>query len=218
MRLGVLGGTFDPIHFGHLRIAEEICEELELEKVLLIPVSLPPHKDGKSLTPFPDRLAMTRMAALNSPLLEAVDLEGRREGLSYSIETLREIRKLFGIDLDLFFIIGMDAFQEIKTWKRFKELFNVTNFVVIKRPGFTSEELEPFVLSLGVDFSVSDQDNTFAVPSGNILMYKEATLMDISSTVIRDLVAAGKSIRFLVPEPVRSYILEKGLYGRDENS
>ena len=152
MRLGILGGTFDPIHYGHLRIAEEICEKLELEKVFLIPGALPPHKDRKAVTPFHDRLIMTRMAAQGSPFLEPLDLEGHREGLSYSIETLREIHRLFKADLDLFFIIGMDAFQEITTWKEYKDLFNNTNFVVIKRPGFSVEELGPFVFSLGVGF------------------------------------------------------------------
>ena len=212
MRLGILGGTFDPIHFGHLRIAEEISEELDLEKVLLMPGAMPPHKDGKAVTPFHNRLIMTRMASQGSPYLEPIDLEGHREGLSYSIETLREIHRLFKTDLDLFFIIGMDAFREITTWKEYKDLFNNTNFVVIKRPGFSVEDLGPFVLSLGVGFKKEGKSETYAIPSGNLLIYKEVTLMDISSTRIRDMVAAGKSIRFLLPEPVRSYIFKNGLY------
>lgn len=212
MRLGILGGTFDPIHFGHLRIAEEICEELELEKVLLIPGGLPPHKYEKSITPFHDRLAMTRMAAQDSSLLEVLDLEGHRQGPSYSIETLREIHKLYKNNAEIFFIIGMDAFLEIKTWKEYKNLFDDSNFVILKRPGFSFEELAPFVLSLEVGFREVKSSNIFAIPSGNLLIYKEATLMDISSTRIREMVAAGRSIRFLLPEPVRTYIIEKGLY------
>ena len=218
MRLGILGGTFDPVHFGHLRIAEEVCENLELEKVLLIPGALPPHKDREAVTPFEDRLAMSRIAAQESPFLEVLGLEGDREGLSYSIETLREIHELYDSVLDLFFIIGMDAFQEIKTWKEYKNLFSEANFVVINRPGFSYKELKPFVLSLDVGFREGDDPNTFVVPSGNLLIYKEATLMEISSTGIRDMLAAGRSIRFLVPDPVRSYIFEKGLYGSNEHS
>jgi nicotinate-nucleotide adenylyltransferase len=218
LRLGILGGTFDPIHFGHLRIAEEICEEMKLEKVLLIPGAFPPHKYRKSVTPFHDRLAMTRMAAENSPLLEVLDLEGRRQGPSYSIETLMEINELYGNNAEIFFIIGMDAFLEIKTWKEYKRLFDNSNFVVLKRPGFSLEELAPLVLNLGVGFLRVDESNIFAIPSGNLLIYKEATLMDISSTKIREMVAAGRSIRFLVPEPVRSYITEKGLYRINGNS
>jgi nicotinate-nucleotide adenylyltransferase len=212
LRLGILGGTFDPIHFGHLRIAEEICEELELEKVLLIPGALPPHKYRKTVTPFHDRLAMTQMAAQNSSLLEVLDLEGRRQGPSYSVETLREIHILYKNNAKIFFIIGMDAFLEIKTWKEYKNLFYNSNFVVLKRPGFSLEKLAPFVLSLEVGFRKMNSSNIFAVPSGNLLIYKEATLMDISSTRIREMVGAGRSIRYLLPEPVRTYIIEKGLY------
>ncbi len=216
MRLGILGGTFDPIHFGHLRIAEEICEEMDLEKVLLIPGALPPHKYEKSITPFHDRLAMTRIAAQNSSLLEVLDLEGRRHGPSYSIETLREIHSLYKDNVDIFFIIGMDAFLEIKTWKEYKNLFKKSNFVVLKRPGFSFEELAPFIPSLEAGFRRMSDSNTFAIPSGNLIIYKEATLMDISSTRIREMAGSGRSIRFLLPEAVRGYIIEKGLYGTNE--
>lgn len=218
MRLGILGGTFDPIHFGHLRIAEEICEEMDLEKVLLIPGGLPPHKHKESITPFHDRLAMTRIAAQDSSLLEVLDLEGRRNGPSYSIETLREIHRLYKDNVDIFFIIGMDAFLEINTWKEYKNLFKESNFVVLKRPGFSFEELEPFIISMEVGFKRMSDSNTFATPSGNLLIYKEATLMDISSTRIREMAAAGRSIRFLLPEAVRVYIIEKSLYGTNEYS
>jgi len=218
LRLGILGGTFDPIHFGHLRIAEEICEEMDLEKVLLIPGGLPPHKYKESITPFHDRLAMTRIAAQDSSLLEVLDLEGRRNGPSYSIETLREIHRLYKDNVDIFFIIGMDAFLEIKTWKEYKNLFKESNFVVLKRPGFSFEELEPFIISMEVGFKRMSDSNIFATPSGNLLIYKEATLMDISSTRIREMVAAGRSIRFLLPEAVRVYIIEKSLYGTNEYS
>ncbi len=218
MRLGILGGTFDPIHLGHLRVAEEIGEELELEKIYLIPAAVPPHKDTRPITSFHHRLAMTQLAAEESPLLEALDLEGRRQGLSYSIETLREFHQIFKPSPILFFILGMDAFLEIKTWKEYERLFDYANFVVIKRPGSQSEELESFLLSLDVGFGKGEGEDTFVHPSGNLLIYKEATLMDISSTQIRALVAAGKTIRFLVPESVRSYIMEKGLYRIDGSS
>ena len=125
MRLGILGGTFDPIHFGHLRIAEEVCEELQLEKVLLIPGALPPHKSRKFVTPFHDRLVMTRMATEGSAILEVLDLEGRRNGPSYSVQTLREIHKLYEYSVELFFIIGMDAFLEINE-RIAQDIFNAS--------------------------------------------------------------------------------------------
>lgn len=218
MKLGIFGGTFDPIHFGHLRIAEEVCEDCDLEKVLLIPGSLPPHKDYRHITPFDDRFSMTRMAASPSPLLEVLDLEGRREGPSYSIETIREMHRMYDAGLQLFFIIGTDAFQEIRTWKEYKKLFQETHFIVIKRPGFTFETVRPFVLSLDAGFKEGAVPNTFVNPWGKSLTYKEATLMDISSTSIREMVAAGKSIRFLVPESVETYISEKGLYRIHEHT
>jgi nicotinate-nucleotide adenylyltransferase len=212
LRLGILGGTFDPIHIGHLRMAEEVGEALMLEKVYLIPAASPPHKDRKPVAPFHHRLAMTRMAAAGSPLLEVLDMEGRRQGLSYSIETLREFHRIHQSDLELFFILGMDAFLEIETWKEYRRLFDYAHFVVIKRPGVESETLEPFLYSLGVGFERKGTEGSFVVPSGHELTYREATLMDISSTDIRERAAAGKSIRFLVVEPVKEYIMGKGLY------
>jgi nicotinate-nucleotide adenylyltransferase len=189
-----------------------MCEEMELEKVYLIPGALLPHKNRHPVTPFKDRLAMTILAVEESPSLEAFDLEGRRQGMSYSIETLREFHKLFKPGLELFFIIGSDAFLEINSWKEYKRLFDYSNFVVIKRPGFPLEELESFVFSLGSGLRPGEKKDTFIAPSGNLLIHKEASLMDISSTAIRRMVAEGRSIRFLVPGSVRSYILEKGLY------
>jgi len=193
-------------------VAEELGEVLNLEMVYLIPAATPPHKDRKPITSFHHRLSMIQLATDDSPALEAFDLEGRRQGLSYSIDTLKEFHKLFTSKLELFFILGTDAFLEIKTWEAYRRLFDYANFVVIKRPGVESEELGPFLDSLQVGFNKGDQRNTFTNPSGNILIYKEVTFMDISSTKIREMIATGKSIRFLVPESVRRYILEEGLY------
>lgn len=212
MKLGILGGTFDPIHLGHLRVAEEVGEDLNLKKVYLIPASSPPHKNKKPVTRFRDRLLMAQMAAQASPLLEVMDLEGRRLGLSYSIETLRELHRIFAPAPELHFIIGMDAFLEIETWKEYKRLFDYAHFIVINRPGFPTERFVAFLASLEVGFVKQAGENRFAAPSGNLLLLKKATLMDISSTGIREKVAEGKSIRFLVPESVREYIMKKGLY------
>ena len=212
LRLGILGGTFDPIHYGHLRLAEETAEALGLEKIILLPAALPPHKDRKPITTFFHRLQMTRIAAQASPLLEVQDLEGRREGLSYSIETLREFHRQFSPGLELFFVLGMDAFLEVRTWKEYDRLFDYAHFVVIKRPGVPSESLESFLSSLGLGFRKEDHGDDFVAPSGFRLIYREATLLDISSTAIRRKVADGRSIRFLVPEGVLMYIRQNGLY------
>jgi len=215
LRIGILGGTFDPIHLGHLRSAEEICQELDLEKVYLIPSASPPHKTNEAVTPFSHRLAMTRLAANISPCLEAVDLEGRRPGHSYSIETLRELHRIFGPDAEIFFILGMDAFLEIRTWKECEHLFDYAHFVIISRAGFeTDSSALSGVLSdlgVGIDLEAGGPD-LFTAPSGKTVRLVNTTLMDISSTRIREMVRDNRSIRFLVPEDVGIYIAKNGLY------
>jgi nicotinate-nucleotide adenylyltransferase len=213
LRFGILGGTFDPIHLGHCRLAEETGEDLQLEKVFLIPAAAPPHKERQPITSFQHRLEMTRIAVQGSSVLEALDLEGRRQGLSYSIETLRELHEGFKPDPEIFFILGMDAFLEIDTWKEYTKLFDYAHFVVIDRPGFGLEGLKSFLLSLGVGFRQEREAGPFVAPSGYTVTGRKATLMDISSTMIREKAFAGQSFRFLVPEAVRSYITENGLYG-----
>ena len=212
MRLGILGGTFDPIHLGHLRLAEEVGESTGLDRVFLIPAALPPHKNRRPVSPFVHRMAMTRIAAEASPLLEALDMEGKRQGLSYSIETLREFHRIFNKGVEIFFILGMDAFLEIGTWKDYKSLFDYAHFVVIDRPGSQAEDPEIFLVSLDLAFEKEEGEKMFVGPSGNHVIFKEATLMDISSTNIRKRVAGGLSIRFLVLESVREYIVNNGLY------
>jgi nicotinate-nucleotide adenylyltransferase len=197
-------------------VAEEVAEELALEHIYLIPAALPPHKDGKPVSSFEHRMAMIQLAVEGCPRLEPLDLEGRRQGLSYSIETLREFRQLFKGNIELFFIIGIDAFLEIGTWKEYRALFDHAHFLVINRPGFQSEDLGRFLTSLEVGFE-RDGDK-FVVPSGNHLIFREATLMDISSTEIRNRVAEGKTIRFMLPKTVRTYIIENRLYSIHGNS
>ncbi len=218
MKLGILGGTFNPIHFGHLRVAEEIVEDFGLEKVYLIPSGVPPHRSPHPIADFSHRLEMTRLASEISPLLEVWDIEGKRPGLSYSIETLRLLHSHFGSKLELFFIIGLDAFIEIKTWKEYQNLFGYASFVVIDRPGYSTEEFFTFLDSLHVGFVRNPERKYFCHPSGNILLKKDTTLMDISASRIREMVNKGKSIRFLVPEPVREYIEKVGLYPIDEST
>ena len=216
MKAGVLGGTFNPIHLGHLRAAEEIAEELDLEKVYLIPSGMPPHKSLQSIPEFSHRLEMARLATNISPFLDVWDIEGRRPGFSYSVETLRSFHSFFGPGLELFFIIGIDAFMEIESWKEYVSLFNYTSFVVVTRPGYNNGKISAFIDSLNIDLAWDFRKNYYCHPSGNVILNKEITLIDISSSKIRNLLSKGKSIRFLVPESVRDYIKEKGLYSANE--
>jgi len=218
VKIGILGGTFNPIHLGHLRVAEEIGEDLGLEKVYLIPCGMPPHKTPHPIADFSHRMEMARLAGEISPVLEVWDIEGKRPGLSYSIETLRSFHSYFGSELELYFIIGTDAFIEIKTWKECRNLFRYASFVVINRPGYAAEKFLTFLDSLNADFVWNPERECFCHPSGNILLKKDTTLMDISASRIREMVKEGKSIRFMVPEVVREYIEKMGLYLINESS
>jgi nicotinate-nucleotide adenylyltransferase len=212
-RLGILGGTFDPIHLGHLRAAEEIGEALSLEKVFLIPSASPPHKTEVPISPFHHRLAMARLGAGDSSLLEATDLEGRRPGPSYSIETLRQFQMNFKGDVELFFLMGSDAFLEIKSWREYPALFEYANFVIMKRSGVESHRLDALLQSLEPQVKKDLERDFYTTATGKILVFITTAVMDISSTRIRKMVSEGKSIRFLVPESVREYIMSEGLYG-----
>ncbi|MBW1817378.1 MAG: nicotinate-nucleotide adenylyltransferase [Deltaproteobacteria bacterium] len=214
MKVGILGGTFDPIHLGHLRTAEEIGERMALEKVCIIPSASPPHKTGEPVVPFHHRLAAARLAVGDSPLLEVLDIEGRRRGPSYSIDTLKACRRIFGPQAELFFILGTDAFLEIDSWKAFKELFTYTHFVINQRPGTPLKELKSILSKFEVPIQRESASGEFVLDSGKSVIQIQTTMMDISSTRIRNMVKKGRSIRFLVPEAVRRYILENDLYGK----
>jgi nicotinate-nucleotide adenylyltransferase len=154
---------------------------------------------------------MARLAVGRGPL-EVLDIEGNRAGFSYSIQTLKEIDHLYGGRAELFFILGVDAFLEIETWKDYRDLFQYAHFVVISRGDLGRKDLEPVLRLLKPLTPVDDDPDTLRLNTGKTLFLRAATLMDISSTQIRRLVSSGKSIRFLVPERVMDYIEKKGLY------
>ncbi|MFH0809104.1 MAG: nicotinate-nucleotide adenylyltransferase [Pseudomonadota bacterium] len=210
MRLGLLGGTFDPIHLGHLRSAEEVRETFELDKVLFIVAASPPHKQRGAVAPFPHRFEMTRIALKKTPYFAASNLEDTRGGPSYSVETLRELRRQHDNQAELFFIVGLDAFFDITTWREYHELFTLTNMVVISRPGHSWDKLRPF-LKDDLGFT-NEGENSYRHVSGLGVFLQETTPLDVSSTMIRHLVREDRSIRFLVPEPIEDYIRRHHLY------
>jgi nicotinate-nucleotide adenylyltransferase len=212
-RLGLFGGTFNPIHFGHLRAAEEVCEALSLSRLWFIPAAQPPHKGARDLTPFEVRLEMTRLAVGDHPVMEVSDIEGRRAGKSYSIETLRLLREEFGSAWELYFILGLDAILELPTWKDYAQLFQLCHFVVLDRPGYDRRRLgEVLQREVLPQFEALPDEAGFQHPSGYQVLWQQTTLMDISATGIRGLVRQGRSIRYLLPEPVRGYIIKHHLY------
>jgi len=208
-----MGGTFNPIHYGHLRSAMEIREMFNLDRVLFIAAARPPHKNPSPLIPFKDRHTMITLALREEPSFEASDMEYIRPGQSYSIETLKELREEYGRSARFYFILGTDAFREITTWKNYEQLFQHTSFVVLNRPGFEYESLESFIRqTVSSDYSFSQTENAYIHPLLMPIYYCKTTLLDISSTKIREDVKARRSIRFLLPPSVEKYILEKGLY------
>lgn len=188
MRIGILGGTFDPIHVGHLILAQEAIEELSLAKIIFVPCHSPPHKVLKGMADAEDRYQMAVLATQANLSLEVSRVEIERGGTSYSAETLRELRREFGKDVDFFFITGSDSLEELISWKDIADIFKLAQFVVAQRPGYPIKELP---------------EGAQIIPIASI---------EISSSMIRQRIKEGRSIRYLVPEPVREYIIQKKLY------
>lgn len=213
MKIGLFGGTFDPIHWGHLRSAEEVSETYGLDRVYFIPASIPPHKRGKTTTPAKDRLQMVRLAVARNPRFTVSTIELKRPGPSYSIDTIREFASQLSKRDSLYFIIGLDAFLEIGTWKDFAEIFTLCNFIVTSRPG--SRENDP-LKGAGVAvkklFCHDPIKGNYRHQSGNRVYFIELTDIAISASEIRALVRKGQSIRYLLPSLVERFIKRRRLY------
>ncbi len=211
MRLGLFGGTFNPIHLGHLRAAEEVRESLQLDRLLFIPAARPPHKNATAVTPFAVRLEMVRLAVADHEQFEVSDIENQRPDKSYSIDTLRWFRQESGPAADIFFIVGLDAMLEIETWREYQNLFHLCHFVVLDRPGYALDDLHQ-ILCQKLHCRAENDGQLFCHPSGRQIYFRAITRLDISSTQIRRLAAQGRSLRYLLPEAVRRYILTYKLY------
>lgn len=212
MKIAVMGGTFNPIHLGHLRVAEEVRERLGLDKVVFMPTFLTPHKTDEMVIPAAMRLEMVRAAIEGNPFFEASDMEVRRGGRSFTIETVRALKASDGA-IEITLIIGNDSFNEITSWCEYEELFNLVSFAVVTRPGYAVKKPgEVLPVELAAKFWYDPEAGSYRNSSGNSLTYIPATLLDISSSDIRMRVREGLSIRYLLPEQVAGYIVEKGLY------
>jgi nicotinate-nucleotide adenylyltransferase len=213
VRLGLFGGTFNPIHIGHLRAAVEVWEYFRLDKVLLIPSAHPPHKNTDDLASSEDRFEMVGLAIDGIPFLEASDVELARSGPSYTIETLKYFQGQYGSTSAIHFILGIDAFSEITTWKSHKRLFATAHFIVMARPGSRLKDLEGFILAnISEEYQHDRSSNTFRHPSWCSIFSFDITHLDISATQTRARIKEGRSIRFLVPEAVEAFVKRKGLY------
>lgn len=185
-RVGILGGTFNPPHLGHLIIAEQAGRQLDLDKVYFMPDAEPPHVDLKPFIPATHRKKMVEMAIEGNPLFELETIELERGGKSYTVDTMKQLKALHP-DTDYYFIIGADMVAYLPKWERINELIRLVNFVGVARPGYPKESPYPII-------------------------WVDMPTIDLSSTRLRKMVSEGRSLRYLVPEAVADYIEEEGLY------
>ena len=193
MKIGILGGTFNPVHIGHLLLAQESVEELGLDKLVFLPSYIPPHKSRAELINPEDRFNMLLIAIRGNPIFEVSRLEIEKRGTSYSVESLKEFRNLYGVEAELFFVTGSDSLKELSTWKDLNSIFRMAKFVVAERAGYSLE----------------------GVPEGaNIISISR---VEISSSEIRERIKENRPIRYLVPDGVREYIEKNKLYKLDSS-
>lgn len=198
MKVGIMGGTFDPIHLGHLATAESVREIFALDEILFIPSARPPHKVEKHITPELHRLMMTYLAIKSNEKFRVSPMEFLRDGLSYTLDTMDELLKKFGAGTELFFIIGADSMADLSKWHKAKELVSKIHFIATKRPG------------VDVDLAAVKE---FFGEDGMAHIHQVSTPgLEISSTDIRERLKAGRSIKYLVPEVVEEYIEKERLY------
>lgn len=212
MKIGLLGGTFNPIHNAHLRIAGEARATVGLERVIFIPAADPPHKALAGEVPFALRCNMVNLALSGCGFFELSTIEGERHGKSYSIDTILAFRAQFPED-ELFFIIGGDSFLEIGLWHRFAEIFSVCNLIVAERPGRPIvDPAAALPVAIQCKFRYDEGVRTLNHSSGHSVHFITGTPQNISSTEIRRLAAAGTSIAHLVPKDVATYISQQRIY------
>jgi len=207
-RIGLLGGTFNPVHIGHLRAALEVVEFLRLDELRLVPSARPPHRETPQVS-AEQRLAMVALAVADEPALSVDDRELRRDKPSYTVDTLESLRAELAADDQVFLLLGWDAFCGLPSWHRWQELLDHCHLLVLQRPDADSEAPEA-LRDLLAARSVSDP-LALAGPGGQISFIWQNPLA-ISATQIRQLLAVGRSVRFLLPDAVLAYIHAHGLY------
>ncbi len=212
MRIGLFGGSFNPIHLGHLRAAEEDREKLGLDLVYFIPATAPPHKSGDDLAPAEHRLEMVRLATKGNRHFMVSEAEVRRSGPSYTIDTIRHFIAAARATPELFLIMGGDQFAELDTWKEAGEIARLSNLAVHTRPADSADGPDPRMLAALERFGYSAKEDFFVNPSGHTLTFVATTFFPVSATLIRRKIAAHQSIRYLVPGDVADYIERHALY------
>jgi len=218
LKIGIMGGTFDPIHYGHLYIAEEVRQAARLDKVLFIPSAQPPHKTDFIVTSSDHRLEMVRLATAGNPFFEVSAIEIEMGGTSYSVRTVEQLINKYDGKAGLYFITGVDAFAEIATWFDVERLLTLCHFVVTSRPGYPFRRLEavphikPETLALLDEMDAGRPCATATLETGRDLILLRTLQLDIAATDLRARIRSGRSIRYLLPDSVESYIMAHSLY------
>lgn len=209
MKTGILGGTFNPPHIGHLRLAQEASERFNLEKVIFVPCHQPPHKNRTEISPAHHRFNMTSLACSDNPIFEVSDMELRFPTPSYTVNTLNYFR--FQTDHLVYFIMGSDSLSEIRTWKDYERLFTLANFIIVNRPGMTFRKAwENLPEALKREFSC--HDDKFVHTSGTSISRSDIKGLNVSSTELRKLLKRSSSAKYLTPDKVLEYIKLHNLY------
>lgn len=211
--IGLLGGTFDPVHFGHLRMAQELAEALQLDEVRFIPAAIPPHKTS-TFSSAEHRAAMVDLAIANNPRFTLDDRELRRTGASYTFDTLQSLKDELGKDTSLVLLMGSDAFIKLNTWHRWQELLNLCHITLVQRPvsPTSGKDALPPVLEQFLHDHYTENGNDLHAHAYGFITMQQVTALDISATHIRSLLAKKQSVRYLMPDSVIDYIQAQHLY------
>jgi nicotinate-nucleotide adenylyltransferase len=214
-RVAIFGGTFNPIHLGHLRAAEEVAERLGLERVLFVPSADPPHKPGGAADPVAPaklRLDWVRLAIAGNPRFEAEPLEVERGGRSYSVDTLRALGERLAPERPIF-LIGHDAFALVDTWRDPEKIFELAHFAVIVRPGVAPGALAEWLPKrVRDDVELASDGRSAEHRAGTWIRVLEIAALDVSASDLRARLRAGRSVRYLLPERVREAVMQSGVY------
>lgn len=214
MRIGIFGGTFNPIHLGHLRSAEEVRERQQLHRVLFIPSASPPHKQRSEIAPATDRFEMVRRAIAGNNAFRVSSVEIDRAGRSYSVDTLDSLRRIYP-RVRFAFILGIDAFRELATWKDYRRLFELCDIVVTSRPSYDEISLPALIpVAARKEFCYRRPRKVLEHRSGHEIVFQRVSDFAISASDIRERTHRGESIRYLVPRTVATYIARHELYGQ----
>ena len=212
-KVGLLGGTFDPVHNGHLQLGDRVLENYNLDKILFIPASTPPHKN-EAVSAVGHRLQMLKLAISGNRRFDFSEIEISRQKVSYTFDTIQELKSCGGTGVLYHFIIGYDALSEIETWYRWQDLLVVTNFIVAVRPGFSLKEIEQLLERNGFSPEDGGADRWIGEQTGNEILFLAGQIADISSTEIRSRIASRKPWADLVPPLVADYIISNRLYDK----